>query len=434
MLIYLVLWCLSGWTLLLGTSASLLRPRTQSACDRFLHCLSLPLSITKGRILIHILVHHIVILPLAAYLWTIDEVLFASYRTGHISKPVILLSVPRAGTTSFHRTLALDPNLITPRTSEIVMPFICVNIILNYLQDRYPSFLNRIENILKKLNGVTQAVEDRHPISLFSPEADDVLMGEWHWVAVGAIRTFPVLRYWWEHYNFSSFDTLERNRILSFHSSVCKKVLYLRGISGGGIGMKRLLLRSHLSPCIDDFKKLYLDAIFIGIFRNPVDVLRSFAGLSDIVIYSATGVRMLQPLHHHTTGEESKFKCSPNTIDRTNLKIWPDGMQVILDDMMGREARLHSESIGFHTGKITFHEFKDDPVASIKTLYQQVGLEMRDEFVSNMKPRLDTHWEYKKDHQYHNPTFSEMGVDEDRFLSMPGVKLYSSMLNGATRS
>ena len=108
-------------------------------------------------------------------------------------------------------------------------------------------------------------------------------------------------------------------------------------------------------------------------------------------------------------------------------------MQVILDDMMGSEA-LHSESIGFHTGKITFHEFKDDPVASIKTLYQQVGLEMRDEFVSNMKPRLDTHWEYKKDHQYHNPTFSEMGVDKGRFLSMPGVKLYSSMLNGATRS
>jgi hypothetical protein len=166
MLIYLVLWCLSGWTLLLGTSASLLRPRTQSACDRFLHCLSLPLSITKGRILIHILVHHIVILPLAAYLWTIDEVLFASYRTGHISKPVILLSVPRAGTTSFHRTLALDPNLITPRTSEIVMPFICVNIILHYLQDRFPSFLNRIENILKKLNGVTQDVEDRHPLLL----------------------------------------------------------------------------------------------------------------------------------------------------------------------------------------------------------------------------------------------------------------------------
>jgi len=51
-----------------------------------------------------------------------------------------------------------------------------------------------------------------------------------------------------------------------------------------------------------------------------------------------------------------------------------------------------------------------------------------------MKQRLDTHWEYKKDHQYHNPAFSEMGVDEDRFLSMPGVKLYSSMLNEATRS
>jgi len=317
------------------------------------------------------------------------------------------------------------------------MPFICVNIILHYLQDRFPSFLNRIENILKKLNGVTQDVEDRHPISLFSPEADDVLLGEWHWVAVGAIRTFPVLHHWWEHYNFSSFNSRERDRILSFHSSVCKKVLYLRGDSGGGNGMKRLLLRSHLSPCIDDFKKLYPDAAFIGIFRNPVDVLRSFAGLSDIVIYSATGVRMLQPLHHHTTGEKSKFihrdsKCS--VIDKTNLKTWPDGMQVILDDMMRREARLHSESIGFRTGKITFQQFKDDPIASIKTLYQQVGLEVRDDFVLNITQRLDTHWEYKKEHQYQNPTFSEMGVDEDQFLSMPGVKLYSSMLNGATRS
>ena len=37
-------------------------------------------------------------------------------------------------------------------------------------------------------------------------------------------------------------------------------IQYLRGISGGaGNGMKRLLLRSHLSPRIDDFKTLYLN-------------------------------------------------------------------------------------------------------------------------------------------------------------------------------
>ena len=33
-------------------------------------------------------------------------------------------------------------------------------------------------------------------VSLFHPEADDVLIGEWHWSAVGSLRTFPSLNHY----------------------------------------------------------------------------------------------------------------------------------------------------------------------------------------------------------------------------------------------
>ena len=136
------------------------------------------------RTLCQILLTYLVVLPLASYLWTLDEVLYGRpYRNITIRKPLLTISVPRAGTTSFHRTLALDTML------ELVMPFICVHQLVMAMQRYCPTIvISRLEDFLKYWNYVTVDVEARHPISLLTPDADDILLGEWHWVSVGAVR------------------------------------------------------------------------------------------------------------------------------------------------------------------------------------------------------------------------------------------------------
>ena len=87
---------------------------------------------------------------------------------------------------------------------------------------------------------------------------------------------------------------------MAFHSDGCEKVVSLRGSSSCTTRTRRttvrenqprsLLLLSHLSCCLDDLKERHPHAMFIEILRDPVPISRSaFAGLSDVVINSATG-------------------------------------------------------------------------------------------------------------------------------------------------
>ena len=122
-----------GWIFITNTSASLLFPDPHAARDRCVYAVGIasasPLSNLKLRLLIlcHTFSTYVIILPLAFYLWIIDEVFFGSYKTIQIRQPLTTISVPRGGTTSFHRTLALDERFVTPSMLELVVPFVCLH-------------------------------------------------------------------------------------------------------------------------------------------------------------------------------------------------------------------------------------------------------------------------------------------------------------------
>ncbi|CAB9516421.1 expressed unknown protein [Seminavis robusta] len=402
-----------GWSFLFFTSASLLLPNQDAAWDRlnyginFASAKSLDNVILRLNILFHVMSSYLVILPLASYLWMIDEVFFGGYNDIQIQKPVITISVPRGGTTSFHRTLALDERFATPTMAEVVMPFICVYKLLFALNQTAPGLVQKTESLLKWINRVTPQVEARHPISLFAPDADDILLGERHWVSVGAVRTFPVAEYWKKHYQMDAHSSRERDRSMQLHRRMCQKVLYNRP------GPRRLLLRSHLSPCVGDFQRLYPDAVAVGILRNPVDVLQSFAGLSTEAVLAATGVNMLAP-----AAKDSIW--------------WPSLFRALLADMMDRESALYGGDDD-HAWKgrchyVTFSEFKANPQGALGTLYGKMELSMTPELEDALQNGLKRHETYKTRHTYKNPTLDQMMIDEKRFLNLPGVKRYAELL------
>lgn len=375
----------------------------------------------------HIFSTYAVILPLASFLWSIDEIFFKSYRTIPIVQPLITISVPRGGTTSFHRTLALDDRFVTPSMLELVMPFLCLLKLVYGLQRMAPTVIQLLETFLKRINGVTPDVEARHPISLFAPDADDILLGEWHWISVGAVRTFPVASFWRRHYQMDAHSKLQRKRSLLLHQRMCQKVLYHRGghdddNESNSSSKKRLLLRSHLSPCVPDFQKLYPDATIIGILRDPLDVLRSFAGLSQVAVKAATGVDMLAA---------TQSSSSP----------WPPLFVKILSDMTARESLLYggdSDETGSETfdnnpwtGQchyITFAEFKKDPVQALETVFAKIQLPLTPQMKKAVHQGLGHHETYKTRHTYTNPTLKDMDIDQNYFLELPGVARYSKLL------
>lgn len=429
-------WILTGWSLLSFSSASLLKPRAQSAKDRLLYSFSFPISITKLVILLNLVLHYVIVLPISAYLWMIDEIFLGAYRKTKIKRPLIIISLPRTGTSSLHEILAMDANLVTPTTSDLILPFMCANMMIKFCHENLPSFLRNVESILKMLKGITKDMEMRHPTSLFSYDADDILLGEWNWVSLHAVRTFPVEEHWWKNYNFSSFSRDEKRKILEFHSLVCKKKLFVNEKSGDN--QPTLLIRSHLSQCIDDFKELYPDAVFVGIIRDPVEILRSFAGLYDSSVYSSTGVRMFPKIQNldlqATTSVHYHEKKHFVQASGSKRKSWSDIVQLILNDMMRREEQLYSSlpsgtKSGPVTGYIKFEDFKRDLPASIENIYKQIGLEICEEYVFKLHSRMKSHHEYKNKRSYINPTLQQMGIQKKSFLNMPGVQKYSSLLS-----
>jgi hypothetical protein len=109
--------------------------------------------------------------------------------------------------------------------------------------------LRRLEACLKHLSGITPGIYAHNPVQLLAPDADDILIGGWHWTSVGSLRTFPVAEYWYNHYEMNSW---ERLRSLTVHQRACQKLMYNRGSP-----RHQLLLRSHLCPCIENLRSLY---------------------------------------------------------------------------------------------------------------------------------------------------------------------------------
>lgn len=405
-----------GWMLLTTTSASLLLPNSEAAWDRwtFATCSHNNDAVRlKLFVLFHLLYTYMILLPCASYLWILDEILYGGYRTIVIERPVITVSAPRAGTTSFHRTLALDEQFVTPIMLELVLPFLCLQKLIYAVHSAFPSSIRNVEAFLKWINRVTPQVEARHPVSLFAPDADDILVSEWHWSSVGAVRTFPLVSHWKKHYQMSS--TRQRRRSLLLHRRMCQKIMYQRGNMPSSNSQqfqhKRLLLRSHLSPCLDDFQNLFPDATYLSILRDPEDILRSFAGLSKTAVRASTGVDI--------------FQRATTASSNTNPS-WSTVAVDILADMMQREADLcHSNKQSHY---VTFGDFQSDPARCLETLYEKANLIMSPQMKVAIQGGLGHHETYKTRHVYQNPSLEELGIDRDVFRELPGVKRYTTLL------
>ena len=452
MALFLAVYAFS-WTLLWTTEAELFLPNPHAARDRLRYALldgqGGVLLVLRIRILLHIVWTYAVAAPLSALGWLMDELLFPRYHSMTLDQAVIVISVPRAGTMTFHRTLALDTtHFVTPCMLELVFPFLWVHTLFWTLHASVPQTMTRVEGLLKYVFHITPEVDARHPVQLFGPDADDILLGEWHWVSTGSIRTFPVPEFYLQHYQMN--NATQRRRSLRLHQRLCQKIVYGRGTSSKHT-TKRLLLRSHMSPCIADLQQLYPTATFVGIVRNPTDVLPSFAGLCHAVLQASTGV---------------------DIFSKTNSNRWTPVLTTLLADLMRREADLYSSNISSktltknppeNTDKpdeshqpppvsspptssssststhrcrafcVSFDYFKGHVLECVHDIYQQLELPVVPAFRRALEHQKAYHDSYKERHIYRNPhVVNDLHVDIGEWKQQ--VQAYAQLQSIAIQS
>lgn len=331
--------------------------------------------------------------PLWHFLWTIDDFIFPNYRNENMNDAVFVMGGFRTGSTSLHRTLALDKErFITPRILEITFPFMILHKFFDFLESLDEKFnTSCIETINKGLqNAVGEDVMKRHPMSFYAAEEDDLIFSAIHGCGYYAGIQFPSESTFLTLGQMSKFSQYEKERCFQLYCRVNQKVMYRRGHG------KTLLAKSHLIEMVDILNEKLPDAKFVDIVRHPKDSFGSWIGLQQ------AGAQVF-----------AKSPFPADQVTEVHFKFW--------DLYFGKEMEIFNkknvkqENRNIYNSKftqLTFKEYVVDPVGVAKMLYNKWNMPYEGtSFQKEVEASVADHKKYKSKHTYRNPTLEEMGTN-----------------------
>jgi hypothetical protein len=124
--------------------------------------------------------------------------------------------------------------------------------------------------------------------------------------------------------------------------------------------------------------------------RDPIDVLRSFAGLARAVLLAFMHVDLLGP-------EKAEWTA-----------LWRE----TLADYFRTEARFFgNDDVPNVKALFRFSDFRKDVVGSLREVYGKLGLQMDSDFLAELAKLHEENTSYKERHEYRNPTLEELGLE-----------------------
>ena len=195
-----------------------------------------------------------------------DELFFRRYRTIAIRKPLMVLGIPRSGTTWLQRVLARDPNLSSLTLWEALL---APSISQRWLARRLAPVGRPIAALLKRLP-LTGAMDAIHEIRLTEPEEDFLLLLPLQACFLGVFLCPRSQRYW----QLADFDRQigprERKIIMRFYRRCLQKHLYVHGEH-----LTILSKNPSFTPFIRSLREAFPDACMIACIRPPEEAVPS---------------------------------------------------------------------------------------------------------------------------------------------------------------
>ena len=182
-----------------------------------------------------------------------------------IKAPLIILGLPRSGTSFLHTLMAEDPDNQVPRNWQMIYPA-PRQAGFNPRGDRR---VTRVDKQLDLFNRLAPGFRDLHPIYADSPQECSEITA----------HVFQSLRFDSTHRVPSYFDWLERHGhddAFVFHKK------YLQFLQNGKASRWVLKCPDHTFT-LDAILRVYPDARFVILHRDPIAVLGSVAYLTQVL-------------------------------------------------------------------------------------------------------------------------------------------------------
>ena len=278
-----------------------------------------------------------------------------------IERPIFIIGLPRSGTTFLHALLALDPQTRTPITWEVMYPSPPPSKD-TFWQDkrikRTASDLRWVERLAPKFNSIHAVKEN------LAQECIAITTHAFASIQFHTTHNVPSYQSWLEQSDMSNAYRYHRR--------------FLQQLQADNSAQRWLLKApGHLFD-IESLLKEYPDARLIQTHRDPLKVVASISSHANVIRAAFSDV-----LH-------------PQEIAKDWQQYWRRALQRTMD------YRKQNPSQAVHD--IYYTDLVADPVSVVKKIYQQLDLQVNDEFEQAMRKYISQNAQAK--HQYSLQEFS----------------------------
>ncbi len=300
-----------------------------------------------------------------------------------VRAPLFILGLPRSGTSFLHNLMAEDPGSQVPRNWQMIYPA-PRPADFNAKQDKRVA---KVDKQLDLFNGLAPGFREMHPIYADSPQECSEITA----------HVFQSLRFDSTHRVPAYFDWLERrghDDAFVFHKK------FLQFLQNGTPARWVLKCPDHTFT-LDAILRVYPDARFVILHRDPIAVLGSVAHLTQV---------LRRPFLSNIDAEEIGAQVAAR---------WTQGANLLLEFDQRADVpasrKLHMQ----------YEEFTADPLAAVSRIYAHFDEELTGAATQAMGRMIETkpHGGYGRHAPYRLENF-KLSVPALQSAFLPYVQQY----------
>ena len=310
----------------------------------------------------------------------LDYILVPEFEKAKVKEPVFIMGVNRSGTTFFHKLISKSNQFSTSKTWDLIIPSLSLRKFLSILSYALRYF--KIDQIEKKNKG--------HQVKLDNVEEDEMLLFihklDSLWVSnhlIPWLKFDPSSKQFIKHVYRDNSKNENRNiRSMLFCKDFFQRQAFLNKN------------RPHLSKSnpfifkIDSILRVFPDAKFVFLIRDPLDTIPSYFSLQENVKFG-------------------------NLLDSKEMKLLRKETYVEIIEWYKETEKVKSKLFKKQFITFTYPQITNDLENTIKSFYKFIGNKMTKKFEKEVSDFASKR--YVKKHQ--NKNIEDYGFTKKQILN-----------------
>lgn len=326
--------------------------------------------------------------------YALDKLFFPGYKENRSPDPIFIIGNYRSGSTFFHRLLLRDDQFTCLKAWEIYFaPALVHRSMIRFILKVSKMIGSPVQKAVAAFDNMMNEIYTMHKTGLYTYEQDSQLFYHtWSSYNIFAVSPFPELARRYIYYD-QDVPEKERRRQFGFYREVLKRHMYLHQ------GQQYLAKNPDFSPAVETLLNTFPNAKFINLVRPPEQMVPSSINL------------WAHNWRAYGTPEEEFPQVD---VIKEHAWHWYRYPHQVLADLPPERYQV-----------VFFEKLVRDPDAVISIIYDQMGLELSDEFLQILK---DVTIESRQFTGHGNYPLERMGVDVESVKKefAPALKAYQN--------